>query len=589
MALPRALRDLVSEAAKALGRGQADAEPFARILMENWFDTPESLANCRPEELSALGIPLRFAQHLTAAAAGAAKPSAAPAARPAPREQRTRAGPAPQKADRNPPRVRVLRVRDLEPAFRARGSILGTKGRNVHHIQDQTGVKVDLKGESGEPMELVFSDAPSAAACEQAVQMGKDLLGSVYAQYEEWIQEGRPSREPGHIGGRRDERPPGEGKGGKSGNRKGGQDGEGKGRGGKRDNATKCADAEFQHGIEIVECDPNFAFRGKLLGTKGKNVRDIELKTGAMLQLKGETGEPMKLELGANSPEALQQAKELAEDLVAAVYADYDAWLAGGKEDQRGEEREQGKGGKRGQKRNMPNKALDCEFSHTLDFQECDPRFTLRGRVLGKGGSKLKRVEEATGARLELQGRDGEDIHLLVGARSQDLLDNAVKAAEELMNEVMDDYAQWLQDDGSKEPGEDGGKGRGKQGKVKDAGGAKRKGGAGKGAGRPNAGDLKKILKLKDVDSEFDLRKALRGNKCENLHHIQDATGATLWVLGEATEPVRLEISAGTPDGFESAVQMSKDLIKAVFSEYDQWKRAKNGDEPPAKRQRSTP
>merc|ERR1712039_684693 len=85
-----------------------------------------------------------------------------------------------------------------------------------------------------------------------------------------------------------------------------------------------------------------------------------------------------------------------------------------------------------------------------------------------------------------------------------------------------------------------------------------------KGGGKGGAGELKKILRLKECDPGFDLRGKLKGNQCENLHHIQDETGARLWVLGEKDEPVRLEISASKQQDFDSAVQMAKDLIKTV-------------------------
>ena len=272
------LRDLVLAAARNVGRSQAEAEPFAKHLAEHWFDRPESLVGCRPQELTVLGIPLRFAEQIIVLAenpelqappnsiVGAClewplreemppRPMVAPhsivggclawplreempprpmvaavaprsivggslerplmtempplpmvpprsfvdgnRARPPVKSTSSplpgtpsgpsiivggyRAGPAkampspePQAAISPPPKplrsdegVRAcsLKVKACESNFQCRALILGTKGHNLHRIEAETGVKVDLRGEVNEGMDM-----------ERAVQMGKDLL-----------------------------------------------------------------------------------------------------------------------------------------------------------------------------------------------------------------------------------------------------------------------------------------------------------------------------------------------------------------------------------------------------------------------------
>lgn len=558
--VPRALQELVNDAARALNRSLNDVQPFAQILADNWFDGPSSLAGCKAEELAALGIPLRFAQQLLVAVSAGSPETQRRKQSPPGRRQQSKGGGREQG-----PQQKVLKVRGLDPAFHGRGVILGAKGRNVHHIEDETGVKVDVRGDSGEPMELVFTDAPSATALQQAMQMGKDLLGWVLAQYDDWQREhGLEKSDSGPVIGRRESKGS-ETRSGKGGGSKAGRNKDAATKSG----ADKCADAEFQHCVEIAESDGSFTFRGKLLGRQGKNVREIEQKTGAIVQVKGDSGEPMRLELGASSPEALHQATELAEDLVAKVYAEYDEWLADG-----------------GPKRRAAGPASDCEFTQALELQECDTRFALRGKVLGPGGRRLHRIEEETGARLELQ----DTSQLLVGASSQEVLDIAVKAAEELLSEVYDSYAEWLQSDAAGADDKNGNStGRGKRGgrAAAEGGGGRMKATAKGGSRGPGPSEFKKILKLKECDPEFDLRNQLRGTKCENLHHVQDETRSRLWVVGERSEPVRLEISAHTLEDLDEAVRMAKDLIKAVFNDYNQWLRQKEaGIEPQTKRQR---
>jgi len=636
--IPRGLRDLVGQAARAIGRSQGDADPFAQILSDNWFDNAESLSNCRPEELVALGIPLRFAQQIVNVASSGAKPSAAPTARggrvgggggggdggggggwrgggdgrrelPAHPQADSRrggrggggGGGGDGGAERG--RVRTLKVKVLEPKFGARGSVLGPKGRNVHHIQDETSVKVDLRGESDETMELVFSDAPNNQAMDMAFKMGKDLLRSVYTQHDEWLQAG----------------------GGKGGGGGGGGAGGGGGKGG-RERLPSMENSEFKHQIEIQECDEAFAVRAKLIGRKGANMKDIEGPSGARVQLRGEPGETMRLELGASSPEQLAKATDLAEELVAKVYAEYDQWLESGGNTGGGDAGEQAEDKPReGTKRKMEEpEPRDFVDTVEVDIPDVDPRFKIRREILGKGGTKLNEIQKETKAKVNMSKNSEGPIKLEIAATTPESLDLAMTACQEIVQGVFDAYARFqaeaddphaLAEDAGDTPGDtpskgkgrSGGKGRDREREPKGAGkgrdrepkggkgrdrepkGGAAKGGAAKGAAAKGAGGagkvagaMKKVLKLKDCDPDFNLGGKLRGSKCENLHHIQDETGAMLWVLGEAGEPVRLEISANAQAPLDQAAQMSKDLIKTIFHEYEQWK---NG--PPAKRQRA--
>lgn len=50
-----------------------DVQPYAASLEENWYDSREALAEATPEDLTALGLPRRFAVELLAAVAPGGK------------------------------------------------------------------------------------------------------------------------------------------------------------------------------------------------------------------------------------------------------------------------------------------------------------------------------------------------------------------------------------------------------------------------------------------------------------------------------------------------------------------------------------
>merc|ERR1712151_1313188 len=58
------LKNLVVDVGRGLKRSRDESLPLADILEQNWFDSPASLTDAKPEELVALGIPMRFAKDL---------------------------------------------------------------------------------------------------------------------------------------------------------------------------------------------------------------------------------------------------------------------------------------------------------------------------------------------------------------------------------------------------------------------------------------------------------------------------------------------------------------------------------------------
>jgi len=63
------LKDFVIRIGRGLRRSEAQMGPYLKTLTDNWYEAPSNLASATAIELSSLGIPLRLARELIAAAA----------------------------------------------------------------------------------------------------------------------------------------------------------------------------------------------------------------------------------------------------------------------------------------------------------------------------------------------------------------------------------------------------------------------------------------------------------------------------------------------------------------------------------------
>jgi len=332
------LRDFVIEAGRRLDRRAEEVEPYAKILVDNWFDCPESLADTKPEELANQGIPLRFAKELVAAAARGSRP-------PARREPGKGKGKGKdsEKGRFFPRRGEddwrdaggwagsgVFRHRiDLwehDVGFNLRGAVIGEKGRNVHHIQDQTGARLWLRGEPGEPLHVEVT-ANTAKDLNRAVRLTKDLLGAVHVEYEQWLRHERDQwtqvASTNGKGIQRLDKGKGKTKTKGKGKGKGGKEG----KDGRRRELGKGRDCEFREVLDLWESEPGFNLKGKIIGDSGRNVHHIQDQTGARLWL---SGDPLQLEVSAGTSGELDQAVQMAKDLIKTVYQNYDEWLQDG-------------------------------------------------------------------------------------------------------------------------------------------------------------------------------------------------------------------------------------------------------------------
>jgi len=460
-----ALRDFVVEAGRRLNRPPEEVEPYAKILTDNWFDSPESLADTKPEELANQGIPLRFAKELISAAARGF-PSG-----------RRGTGKGKGKGEGKDPDAPVrggdgefkqsLELWEHDAGFNLRGAVIGEKGRNVHHIQDQTGARLWVQGEPGEPLRVELS-AGGPRELQRAVRLTRDLLGAVRAEYEEWLRRegGGWRQEQGDAKGRRPEKGRGKGKA----RPKGREEGDGRQR-----EAPGGREAGFREVLELWECEPAFNLKGKIIGDSGRNVHHIQDQTGAKLWL---SGDPMQLEVCTNSPEDLERAVNMAQDLLGAVYDEYTQWLGGEGEDRgpreagkgMGKGKDKGKDAAKGRRRES-GKGGDGDFMKILKLKDTEPAFRLRGALIGDSGRNVHHIQDQTGAKLWLHGDSGQSMRLEITANSSEALDQAVQMSKDLIKTVYQSYDEWLQDGG----GRDKGSGKGRHQRHEDEPPAKRR------------------------------------------------------------------------------------------------------------------
>jgi len=475
-----ALRNFVVDAGRRLERPPDEVEPYVKILTDNWYDSPESFVDTRPEELANQGIPLRFAKELVSTAA----------------------------------------------AQKHGGGRSGGGG-----------------GRSG----------------------GKNGPGKGKARGEGGKGKGDGKHDAGNV-------------------RAGG------GGGWSRDAPSAPGEVEFKQRIDLWDHDGNFNLMGAIIGEKGKNVHHIQDQTGAAILVQGNRGEAMWIEIKAPSSKELNRAVQLTEDLLTAVHTEYQAWERAGRHDRvdrsavdnwsdggKGKQNEKGKGkGKgKGKRKGKDDQGRDGYWKEILDLWDCDHSFGLRDKIVGERARNVHHIQDQTGAKVWC---GGDPLKVEVSANSSDILSKAVQMTQDLIGTVYDEFLKFQGGDGHRGKGRDRGKGGKGKDKDKDSckGRSRKDEKGGKGGGD---NDFVKVIKLKDTEPGFHIRGALIGNGGRNVHHIQDQTGAKMWLHGDSPgQNMRLEVSAPSAEQLDQAVNMSKDLIKTVYKSFEEWLRNEGGD-----------
>jgi len=360
-ALAMAVRALVIDVGSKLGRSAHDVEPFVQALKDNWYDSAESVAEASADDLSSLGLPRRFAVELVAAAAdwrggggdkggGSEKGQGKSSSKGKGKDKSSKGkddyddrgkgkgkskgkskgeskgeskGFARQddfnddkgkgKGGKGKPKggksgeLRHTIPIDLEginTEFKFRPKLLGGKGTNLHHIQDQTSVKVDLKGfdEDGY-MEFVLVSQDDESM-DKAATMCEDLIGTVFQEFDDHQQGSGKGKSKGKSkkGDYHDDKGKGKGKS------------KAKGKYGPRD-----GEIEERIPIEADGVDPEFGLRAKLVGSEGRNVKHIERSSNTRISVEYDDGEGMAFTIRSNDQAAIDSAKDMCQDLLNTV------------------------------------------------------------------------------------------------------------------------------------------------------------------------------------------------------------------------------------------------------------------------------
>merc|ERR1711879_323058 len=159
---------------------------------------------------------------------------------------------------------------------------------------------------------------------------------------------------------------------------------------------------------------------------------------------------------------------------------------------------------------------------------ETKPDFDIRRRVIGEGGQNVHHIQDETHAKVYFEKHDGGN-RVIVSADREDDFERALQMVRDLLGTVYEDYDAWL----GKSSTADEDSSRGKKSK-------------GKGKGKGKKGDFNEVVQIQTTEREFDFKHRFIGDKGKYIHHIQDQTGAQLWVDGDNGGPMSLNVSADT-------------------------------------------
>jgi len=404
-----AVRSLVVEVGGRLRRSPDDVEPFVQALKDNWYDSISSVAEATADDLTALGLPRRFAVDLVAAAAdwrpsggkGKSFSSFSSKGSKGGKSKGKEKGDHNDDYDRGKGKSKGKKGKDdfddkgkgkgkskakddfddkgkgkgkskgkakgkskggelrhtipidldgVNTDFVFRPKILGNKGANVFHIQDQTGVNVELKGSDEDGyMEFVLV-AKDEDSMDRAASMCEDLIGTVFDEFEDWRKHshgGGKSKGKGKKGDRGDsDKGKGKGKGKKGDFDSDKGKGKGKAKGKSKTRVRGEDELEARIPIDSSQVDADFGLRAKLVGEAGQNVKHIERSSGASVTVEYDDGDGMGFLIFAQEESALDSAKDMCQDLLNTVLEE--AGVSTSKRPRAGSDRKSGKGKRKG-------------------------------------------------------------------------------------------------------------------------------------------------------------------------------------------------------------------------------------------------
>jgi hypothetical protein len=190
---------------------------------------------------------------------------------------------------------------------------------------------------------------------------------------------------------------------------------------------------------------------------------------------------------------------------------------------------------------------------------EFDAFFPLRGYLLGKGGSNVKRICDTTGARVSIQtfkdanpqddAVDPKDVLLqlrIIGGRGADL-QKAAEMVKKLVANAKEDH------DKRKEE---------KQNLLSTKRSWETM------HQRPKLHQQVVLVLDGNVRPDFPLRSSVLGRGGEHIRYICEQTEARIQLEGK---PLQLKVVAKNKEAMDEAMDMVSDLLKQVRNDHDSW------------------
>merc|ERR1712187_129804 len=82
-------------------------------------------------------------------------------------------------------------------------------------------------------------------------------------------------------------------------------------------------------------------------------------------------------------------------------------------------------------------------------------------------------------------------------------------------------------------------------------------------------GEYNNVIEVEKSTPGFDMKGKIIGEKGSHMHHIQDESGAKVWVEQDGKgEPITIRIAAGSQESLDKAMTLCQDLVDAVQEEY---------------------
>ncbi|XP_063431623.1 ATP-dependent RNA helicase glh-1-like isoform X7 [Mytilus trossulus] len=416
------------------------------------------------------------------------------------------------------------------------GRVIGKGGSKIRELQDETGATINISKEddgSGQK-EIQLEGSPDAVA------KAKEMISEL-------------TQDDGGGFGRRED----------SNRGFGGRDNSNRGFGRSNDSGQSDSSTLRVDSSKI----------GRVIGKGGSKIRELQDETGATINIsKDDDGSGQKEIQLEGSPDAVAKAKEMINELTQD-----DGGGFGRREDSN-----RGFGGREDSNRGFGSGgggfgsgggSNGGGFGRSNDSGQSDSS-TIRvdsskiGRVIGKGGSKIRELQDETGAQINISKDDdgsGQKEIQLEGSP------DAVAKAKEMINELTQDDGGGFgrREDSNRGFGgrEDSNRGFGSGGGGFGSGGGSNGGGFGSGGGS-NGGGFGRSNDRGPSDSStirVDSSKIGRviGKGGSKIRELQDETGAQINISkdddGSGQKEIQLE---GSPDAVAKAKEMINELTQ---------------------------